>query len=205
MPSKLQLVGLRFGRLIVNSENGRDAFGAVIWRCTCDCGKTTLVRGSSLRSGVTASCGCGISLAAAKPKTHGMTNSPIYKRWQSMKARCNQPNHKHYENYGGRGIRVCARWNDSFENFLADMGASFKPELEIDRKNNDGNYEPGNCQWISHGVQQRNKRNNHNLTINGTTRTVAEWAEKTGLKANTILTRSRRGWPEHKLLKIANA
>lgn len=164
-------------------------------------------------------CGCGQPITSAYKRngflgflrghnpgesyTHGMTRTPIYRRWQAMKARCGNPNNSEYRNYGGRGISVCSRWG-VFEDFVADMGRSFSENLELDRIDTNGNYEPSNCRWVSRTAQQRNKRNNHSLEINGEKKTLVEWGEETGLKANTILTRIRRGWPHDRLLEIAN-
>lgn len=102
MPNKLNLSG-RFGRLTIVSEAGRDRHGAVMWLCACDCGGETLVRAAQLRSGVTASCGCGIALYAAQPKTHGATGTPLYLRWRAMLGRCFLKGRHEYANYGGRG------------------------------------------------------------------------------------------------------
>lgn len=120
-----------------------------------------------------------------------------------MKARCKNANHADYRNYGGRGISVCNRWMD-FVLFKADMGDTFDERLDIDRIDVNRNYEPGNCRWVTNHANQRNKRTNHIVTINGQTKILAEWEEATGIKANTILTRIRRGWAEHRLLEIAN-
>ena len=120
-----------------------------------------------------------------------------------MKARCGNPKNSEYRNYGGRGVSVCVRWR-SFEKFRADMGRLFYSGAQLDRINNNGNYEPGNCRWLRHRAQQRNKRTNHMLMINGVSKTIVEWAEESGLKANTVLTRIRRGWPKSRLLEIAN-
>lgn len=205
MPKKRELAGRIFGRLTVLSENGRDARGAVLWRCVCACGRGTVVRSSSLIQSRTRSCGCGIGIAVrTRLITHGGSKTALYLRWRAMKDRCERPRNAEYRNYGGRGIRVCGRWQ-TFENFRSDMGATFQEALEIDRRDNEGNYEPSNCLWVSHTTNSRNKRTNHYLTINGVSKTLIEWGEATGLKPNTILTRVRRGWPEVKLLlSIAN-
>ena len=110
-----------------------------------------------------------------------------------MLDRCKNPNHRAWLNYGGRGISVCPEWN-SFEQFAADMGDTFSPELELDRINSDGDYEPGNCRWATRVVQQNNRRNNHRITWRGRTQTVYEWGALLGIKPNTLLYRIRRGW-----------
>ena len=90
--------------------------------------------------------------------THGMTKSPEFYIWRTMKARCGNPKSQSYKHYGGRGIKVCDRWTESFSNFLSDMGERPNPELQIDRINNDGDYTPSNCRWATRSEQQLNKR-----------------------------------------------
>ena len=190
MPVKLDLSGKRFGRLIAIKEHGRDLHGAVMWGCRCDCGRTSYVRGSSLAHGATRSCGCGVALRAAQPRTHGKTGTSLYRRWRAMLSRCkNIKDH----NYGGRGIKVCEQWH-SFEAFEADMAPGFSTMLELDRRDNNGDYEPGNCRWATRIQQQRNRRNNCNITWQHKTMTAQEWADLLGLKANTLIYRLRRGW-----------
>lgn len=115
-----------------------------------------------------------------------------YRRWDAMKQRCLNPSSRSYKYYGGRGIKVCKRWL-SFDLFLEDMG---EPDscLSLERIDNNKGYEPGNCRWDTCKNQANNTRRNHRITINGETRTVQQWADLSGLKANTILTRIRRGW-----------
>ena len=132
---------------------------------------------------------------------HGMTRingqiTPTYLSWQRMKSRCSNPNAVDFARYGGRGIQVCDRWH-SFENFLADMGE--RPEgLQLDRINNDGNYEPRNCRWVSKKENARNRSSNIQLTVNCETHTAIEWSEKTGISAAIILGRISRGWDHEK-------
>jgi hypothetical protein len=153
---KIDITGQRFGRLVVIEDAGRTKVGRVIWFCRCDCGGRTTVEGVLLRNGNTKSCGCGQS-----PFIHGHSRrgmwSPTYFSWQKMLQRCNNPNSDRYKYYGARGIIVCERWLHSFENFLADMGER-PPKRSIDRINNNGNYEPGNCRWATQSEQVRNSR-----------------------------------------------
>lgn len=200
MPAKRELSNQRFGALVVIGEVGRDLHGAGLWRCVCDCGRATIVRSGSLIQGSTKSCGCGVAIAARSRATvHGGSKSALYQRWQAMKARCGNPRNAAYGNYGGRGICVCARWQ-SFPAFARDMGPTFTDNMEIERKDNNGNYEPANCIWVNHSTNNRNKRTNHQVTINGESKILIEWGEIAGLKPNTILTRIRRGWPQEMLL-----
>lgn len=122
-------------------------------------------------------------------------NMPEYRNWHNMKNRCLNQNIPEYKWYGARGIRVCDRWLNSFENFLADMGTRPSPKHSIDRIDNNGNYCPENCRWATQKQQSRNTRNNRKITINGICKTVAEWAEIVGMKQNSLLYRIRRGTP----------
>jgi hypothetical protein len=121
-----------------------------------------------------------------------MSGSHIHKVWIAMRDRCNNPNNPSFHNYGGRGIKVCERW-ESFENFLADMGDR-PAAFEIDREDNDGDYEPSNCRWLSRQRNLNNKRSNRLLELNGQTHTIAEWSTITGLSWLTIRQRLRYGW-----------
>jgi hypothetical protein len=129
---------------------------------------------------------------------HGMATTPTYCVWQAMRQRCTNPNNPRYPHYGGRGIKYCERWEE-FKNFYEDMGE--KPKgLTIDRKDNDGNYQPDNCHWATYSVQNRNTRNNRNITFNGRTQCMMAWANETGIKYMTILFRLRYGWTVERTL-----
>lgn len=121
--------------------------------------------------------------------------SAEYRSWRAMKNRCTNPNNAAYPRYGGRGIAVCARW-DSFENFLFDMGRRPSPKHSIDRINNDGDYEPGNCRWATSSQQNSNYSRNRWLTLDGETRLLSEWSVQTGIPETTIAARiDAYGWP----------
>ncbi len=126
----------------------------------------------------------------AKTK-HGLSKSRIYRVWAGMRKRCENQRSLPYRDYGGRGIKVCAEWQE-FEKFYRDMG-DCPDGLSIDRINNDGDYEPGNCRWADRKTQARNKRHNTKITGFGKTMTVSEWSEKTGISAKAILNRISRG------------
>ncbi len=134
---------------------------------------------------------------------HGMSTRnqkhPLYQRWIGMKQRCYNPNSDNFHLYGGRGIEVCQRWRDSFPAFIEDMGEC-PNGFQLDRKNTDGNYEPGNCQWSSPLENSRNRRDARRVTWNGTEYHVNELAEKSGLKSDTIINRSRKGFSDVELL-----
>lgn len=132
------------------------------WLCQCSCGKILVMRQCNLMRKATRSCGCYTSEITTKRNTkHGKTNTSEFNIWNAMKDRCFNTNNHAYKYYGGRGITVCDRWKDSFENFLEDMGERPSKKHSIDRfPNNNGNYEPGNCRWATMIQQGRNKRDN---------------------------------------------
>jgi hypothetical protein len=138
----------------------------------------------------------------AKRTKHGLVGTPTYISWRGMKERCLRPKHSQYKDYGGRGVKICTRWTESFEAFLEDMGPR-PPATSIERRDNSLGYQPGNCYWATRKQQARNKRNNRLITANGETKTLAEWAEITGLSYATIITRlDRQKWtPEDALTK----
>lgn len=157
------LVGKKFGRLIVEKFVGVDKHRRKNWLCVCECGNRTVVPTTILIQGQSKSCGCLVKQAAIenghKNKTHGesIKETSEYRTWKGMLNRCRNPKCERYPRYGGRGIKVCVRWQKSYENFLLDMGRKPSNKYSIDRINNDGNYEPGNCRWATIDVQANNK------------------------------------------------
>lgn len=193
------LTGRIFGRLKVIGLCERRPSR---WACECRCGKLTKVATDALlRERGTRSCGCiNRESLLAKTKTHGLSNSPEYRVWNAMVERCSNPKNIGYENYGGRGIKVCERWM-KFSNFISDMGR--RPlGGTIERENNNGDYEPANCSWNTHAQQSLNKRTNRVLVIDGQSMTCSQWADKIGIGRSTLCVRLRKGWtPRDAVLK----
>lgn len=195
MPFDLSIIGKRFGRLIILSSNGKAKRGGHLVLCRCDCGKEKQFHAGNLKHKKTKSCGC---LTIERLKTHGhtlnRTRTPEYGAWKGMRNRCYRRGDRGYKNYGGRGIVVCDKWLHSFESFFEDMG--FKPTKQhsLDRINNDGNYEPGNCRWATKIQQCNNVRTNRNITLNGVTKTIAEWSREISMPRMKLYLRLCRGW-----------
>lgn len=165
--------------------------------CRCACGTERTVVGFDLRTGKSRNCGCKRKEIAfkcgKKNKRHGYADTPTQTSWVEMRRRCYAKHRKEYENYGGRGIVVCDRWKDSFDNFLADMGP--RPAgATLERRDNDGPYSPENCCWVPRREQERNKRSNAVHEFYGQRMAVVDAAEKFGIKAGKIYQRLKRGW-----------
>lgn len=191
----MNLKGQRFGRWLVIGpvENrGKKKY----WFCRCDCGTEKFVNHGNLRTGCTQSCGClRRELLGNRQRIHGMSGTPEYLTWLRMKQRCYDENSTRYEDWGGRGIKVCDHWRHSFENFFSDMGKKPSPEHSLDRIDNDKGYSPENCRWASPKEQSRNSRRNRYLTHNGMTLRLGEWVKQTGLNRTTITQRiDSCGW-----------
>lgn len=198
----MDLIGHKFGRwTVVGLSENVDR--RTRWNCICDCGVTKSVLEANLKIGDSKSCGClQIEKLINRSSTHGMRKTPEYIAWCSLIQRATNANIKFAKDYSLRGITVCERWL-SFENFFADIGMRPSPDHSIDRINNDGNYEPGNCRWATRKEQNRNTRGNVLITHNGETHCLSEWAEITGIKLGIISKRLSRGWASKRALTEA--
>lgn len=203
------MIGEKFGLLTVLSREGSDKKRNAFWRCQCSCGATCVTAGYRLRNGETKSCGCLKSTRLAeRNRSHGLSHTRLYTIWANMRARCERKNHPQHSDYGDRGIYVCSEWK-SFEKFYSwSIENGYRPNLTIDRIENDGPYSPDNCRWATHDQQQENKRIRKDAKLNlrkaarirNDPRRAADVAEEYGVSPSHV-NRIKNGeqWkPNHK-------
>jgi hypothetical protein len=187
------LAGQKFGRLTVIEYDHEKAR----WLCLCQCGIYKWILPPSLKRGTTQSCGCLQKERAAETQfKHGKEGSKVYDAWCHIKSRCFNPNDKQYKDYGGRGIKVCKRWL-IFENFYKDMGDPSENgrKVSLDRKDNNGDYEPLNCRWADQKMQVNNQRRSKFYTYEGETHVLPDWAKIKGVSYYQLRQRIyQRGW-----------
>lgn len=197
----VDLTGKRFGKLTVVSKNEIRKRNRICWNCLCDCGKEVIVSSANIGRSVK-SCGCLKIQRTSEIKTvHGKRNTKIYGVWCSMKARCYNENTKSYKDYGAKGICVCEEWKNNFEEFyLWSMEHGYQEGLQIDRINNNGNYEPSNCRWVTRKENMNNTSKNVMLEHEGEVKTLSQWSEIVGTSEKLISARLKKGWnPEEAL------
>lgn len=198
MGKNIDITGKRFGKLTAIEISGKSKNGAILWLCKCDCGNIRNVISTNLRSGSTVSCGCLGKENARKASTkHGLSNTKIYSKHRSMNARCYNEKTRQYKWYGGRSIQVCDEWRgkEGFINFVNwSMENGYSDELQIDRIDVNGNYEPSNCRWVDKKIQANNTTANLNITIDGETKTMKQWSEEKGVNYGTLQSRVKSGW-----------
>lgn len=176
MSKFIDLTGKKFNKLTVEKRLNNSLGGVPIWLCKCECGNYTKVRGSNLKNGAVKSCGCLKHLP--HNAVHGMKNTRLYSLWRAMKNRCNNSNSSNYKRYGGRGIRVCDEWQNSFLSFYEWAKSNgYSDELSIDRIDNNGNYCPENCRWITFEEQCNNRRSNIVFEYNGEKHNLMQWCK----------------------------
>lgn len=195
-PHFQDITGRTFGRLTVVAYAGKKGVDH-LWYCRCVCGKEKRFYGGNLKAGYSQSCGC---FHADRTRdvcgTHLAGDTTEYSIWTSMKTRCYNRNCKAFKNDGGRGVVMCARWRESFEAFLEDMGPRPSELHSIERKENNGIYEPSNCVWATRKEQARNRRTTIKMWFRGRMMCAAEIVEEVGgIKLPSFLNRIKRGWP----------
>lgn len=199
-------VGSRFGRLVVKEYLGYSSGWNRLVRCVCDCGNEKVTHLHNVERGLTKSCGCLHKEIASQANTkHGHSKrgkwTPEYRAWSCMLTRCLNPNARMYPRYGGRGITVCNRWM-TYENFYQDMGARPTSSHSLDRIDNEGHYEPGNCRWATRKEQARNKSSNTWLEVNGRRMILVEACELYGISHSRVRGRIKAGWTVHDAVTI---
>lgn len=200
--------GTTFGKLTVVKELPplirSDGRKRRIVLCDCKCGVQKSFSLEQIASGHTSSCGCYRSYVTSQRNTsHGMSKTRVYKIWAAMCERCKDKRKNNAGYYHDRGISVCARWigRSGFVNFLQDMGYPPTSKHEIDRRNNDGNYEPGNCHWVTRLDQMANTRRNVFLSYRGRTQHIAAWCRELNLKQSAVSWRIRNGWTAERAIE----
>jgi hypothetical protein len=200
MAEFIDLINKKFTKLTVISRAENASYGSARWNCVCDCGAKVVVNGSRLIGNGTKSCGClQKSNARKRVLKHGMFGTKEYKTWESMIQRCTNPNSGSYKSYGGRGIKVCDEWINSFENFHKDMGD--RPEgMSLDRIENDKDYSPENCRWATNSQQHRNTSRVVILTFNDKSQCLLDWAKEIKVSPGTVRNRLKQGWDLEKII-----
>jgi hypothetical protein len=172
--------------------------GGCLWLCKCECGTEKVVLQGKLKNGESRSCGClQRELASTRRKTHGRSGTVEYNAWFGMRARCGNPKHNRYADWGGRGIKVCARWSNpktGFENFLKDTGLRPGPGYSVERRNNEGDYKPSNCYWGTRSEQAANRRSSVIIEWQGRRQCLRAWAKEVGLTDSGLARRLKLGW-----------
>ena len=198
------LTGRRFGKLVVIRRDGSTSYGKPQWLCRCDCGNTKIAAAKQLKNGDTKSCGCAINDYFNRRNNKGGKKNPYYKLWRAIKVRCMCETDMHYQNYGGRGIKMADEWQTdfwSFYEYISKLNGFGDKNRSIDRIDNSKGYEPGNVRWATSKEQARNKRNNFLVTAFGKTKSIAEWADEYNISYATLHSRiTKQKWDAEKAL-----
>ena len=203
MPKVKDLTGMKFGRLTVIKRHGYMYKNKIAWLCKCDCGNEKVVIGDSLKRGLVRSCGCLHSEKWNKIiTTHGLSEHPLYNIWCAMKRRCNNPKTERYPHYGGRGIKVCAEWENDFKAFYDwSVSHGYKKELSIDRIDANGNYCPENCRWADNYTQSINRTDNRRFLYRGKEYTVSELSNMFNINYHKLYRKLVRGTNIDEIIK----
>lgn len=195
------IIGKKYNMLTVleKKEHG-------YYLCECDCGNLKEIKKYNFTSGETRSCGCYYKETRfLNNKKHGLSKHPLYKTWHNIRARCKNPNATKYNLYGGKGIKICYEWDNSFKNFYDwSIKNGWEKGLTIERKDNNKNYEPNNCKWANYKEQNNNTSQNHKLTFKGKTMNIVQWAEYLNISQKMLSERIRRGWSIERALTTPN-
>lgn len=203
------LTGQKLGYLTATRYAGAPTGRRSMWEVKCQCGKVKLMEASEFckqqKRGILASCGCMKRASIGQRNTkHGMSAHPAYAVWRSMLDRCALPTHQAYHNYGARGIVVCKRWRESFDNFWADMGPAYQHGLTLERRNNNRGYSPANCKWATRRRQANNRRTSALLDTPAGRITVSQAARRYGLGRSTLAYRLAAGWGVPRALGLSS-
>ena len=196
------LTGQRFGRLVALNFSHKNKSRKTYWDFLCDCGTIKTIRTDGVKSGKVQSCGClkkeqdevNLNREGSKPTKYdseGLSQHPLYHKWRGMKRRCYDKNDSHYQYYGGRGITICKEWLYSFKAFYEwSLENGWEEGLEIDRINNDGNYEPSNCRYVTRKTNCNNRSTTRKITLNEKTHSIMEWCETFNIDPKSLYSKS---------------
>lgn len=194
MNKEKDIAGNKYNHLTAIKRDGNDSSGCAAWIFQCDCGRYHRIRKKSVTSGKIKTCGKCIIRKPPISRTHGMSNTKLYRVWRGMKQRCNPKDINHKSRYSSRGIKVCEDWANSFEKFYQwALMNGYQEGLTIDRINNDGIYEPSNCRWTTTYIQARNKRSNVMVEHNGKILCISDWEKELGYGNDSLGRRYRMG------------
>lgn len=193
------LTGQKFALLTVKSRAANSTSGKAYWNCVCDCGNQTVVSGTNLRSGAVKSCGC---LVRKKKDTHHLSKTRLYRIWKAINNRCEKEKLWAYKYYGAKGIRVCPEWEKDFMSFYKWATSNgYGEDLTIDRIDNNSDYSPENCRWVSRKVQANNRSFCKMIEYNGKVQTLMQWCEELNLNYKRVHSRMYKlGWTFEKAI-----
>lgn len=194
------LVGQRFNRLVVTHDAGRCKKKNILWGCVCDCGGRAVAYAYDLRAGKVTSCGCRNK--EGRNHTHGLRKTPIYNVWATMVQRCTNPKDRNWCNYGGRGISIDPRWRQ-FASFYADIGCGYARGMTLERVDNDGGYNASNCVWTTQAAQNRNKRSNVYIVVDGAPTIQVDAAKLLGVTCATLIAWRKQGMTDEQIVERA--